>query len=143
MQKKSQMAMIGEVRYFGHLPEKHPRNLRDARIVGVCDLCAKRPNGEEKIHIPKIYSDLFSWTSTTGGGDRSKLTRPYVHFDVSYQALMHGKKLYTKNRFPPPLGGVRTHSWYSWQRRRGCIWGGAPGYLPGAASDCRMLIADG
>ena len=126
---------------------------KDVRIVGLCDLIPERAQqrletikqlrGDQSSRpLPKIYSDMYEAFKDPEVQLILNLTRPYEHFEVTRQALLHGKHVYSEK----PLGAdfeeglelVRL------AKEKGLRLGGAPDTFMGAGiQTCRQLIDQG
>ena len=105
------VAMIGVGAISGIYLQNITRTFREVELVGVCDLISERAEKgaayvkEEiekgaKVPQPKIYKDMYEAFSDPQVEVILNLTRPYEHFEVSKQALLHGKHVYSEK----PLG---------------------------------------
>lgn len=126
---------------------------RDVRIVGLCDLIPERAQkGLETIQalrgdrsnrtLPRIYQDMYEAFQDPKVQVILNLTRPYEHFEVSKQALLHGKHVYSEK----PLGAdfEEGEELYRLAREKGLRLGGAPDTFLGAGiQTCRHLIDQG
>ena len=104
-------AMIGVGAISGIYLQNITHTFREVELVGVCDLI---PDRAEKgaayvkaeieqgagVREPKIYKDMYEAFNDPEVEVILNLTRPYEHFEVTKQALLHGKHVYSEK----PLG---------------------------------------
>ena len=121
--------------------------------MGVCDLIPERAEKgaayvrEEiekgaQVRDPKIYKDMFEAFNDPEVEVVLNLTRPYEHFEVTKQALLHGKHVYSEK----PLGVdmEEANQLISLAEEKGLQIGGAPDTFMGAGiQTARHLIDSG
>jgi len=143
MQKRVKIAMVGVGDISGIYLKNIHGTFRELELVGVCDLVReKAERAKEKYGIPKIYADMYEAFNDPEVEIVLNLTRPYEHFDVSYQALLHGKNVYSEK----PLGATfeEGRKLVQLAEEKGLYLGGAPDTFLGAGiQTCRKLIDDG
>ena len=105
------VAMIGVGAISGIYLHNITTVFQEVDLVGICDLIPER--AEEGLNAvrdmikkganakePKIYKDMYEAFNDPEVEVVLNLTRPYEHYEVSKQALLHGKHVYTEK----PLG---------------------------------------
>ena len=74
---------------------------QNIEVIGVCDLIrARAENAVKEYGIPKLYEDMYELFRDPDVDIVLNITRPYEHYEVSKQALLHGKHVYSEK----PLG---------------------------------------
>ena len=69
---------------------------KELEIVAVCDLIKERAlKAQEKYGIPRVYDTMFELFADESIELVLNLTRPAEHFDVSKNALLAGKHVYS------------------------------------------------
>ena len=98
--KPVRVAMIGVGAISGIYLQNITHTFKELDLVGVCDLIPERAeigaqyvrdaiqNGA-KVREPKIYKDMFEAFNDPEVEVILNLTRPYEHYDVTKQALLH------------------------------------------------------
>ena len=141
--KKINIAMIGVGCISGIYLENLTKTFKEVNLLGVCDLVRERAeNAKEKYNIPKIYDTMYDAFKDPEVDIILNLTRPYEHFDVSYNALLAGKHVYSEK----PLGASleEGQKLKALAEEKGLMLGGAPDTFMGAGiQTCRKLIDDG
>ena len=152
-QKPVRVAMIGVGAISGIYLQNITRTFREVDLVGVCDLIPERAEKgaayvrEEiekgaQVRDPKIYKDMFEAFNDPEVEVVLNLTRPYEHFEVTKQALLHGKHVYSEK----PLGVdmEEANQLISLAEEKGLQIGGAPDTFMGAGiQTARHLIDSG
>ncbi len=152
-QKLVRVAMIGVGAISGIYLQNITRTFREVDLVGVCDLIPERAEKgaayvrEEiekgaQVRDPKIYKDMFEAFNDPEVEVVLNLTRPYEHFEVTKQALLHGKHVYSEK----PLGVdmEEANQLISLAEEKGLQIGGAPDTFMGAGiQTARHLIDSG
>lgn len=111
MDKTVKIAMVGVGAISGIYLQNITTVFRELDLVGVCDLIPERAEKgaayvreqREKgapVRVPKIYKDMYEAMDDPEVEVILNLTRPYEHFEVTKQALLHGKHVYSEK----PLG---------------------------------------
>lgn len=153
MTGKTRAAMIGVGAISGIYLQNITNVFREVDLVGVCDLIPERAQRgaayvkEEigkgaQVREPKIYKDMYEAFNDPEVEVILNLTRPYEHFEVTKQALLHGKHVYSEK----PLGVDMEEAaeLISLAEERGLRLGGAPDTFMGAGiQTARRLIDDG
>ena len=109
--KPVKVAMIGVGAISGIYLQNITNTFREVELTGLCDLIPERAEkgaayvtGEiekgAQAPRPKIYRDMFEAFNDPEVEVILNLTRPYEHFEVTKQALLHGKHVYSEK----PLG---------------------------------------
>lgn len=147
------IAMIGVGAISGIYLQNITRVFRELELVGVCDLIPERAQkGAEYVkgeigkgaqaREPKIYKDMYEAFDDPEVEIVLNLTRPYEHFEVTKQALLHGKHVYLEK----PLGVdmEEADELIALAEEKGLRLGGAPDTFLGAGiQTARRLIDDG
>lgn len=151
--KTVKVAMIGVGAISGIYLQNITNTFRELELLGVCDLIPERAEkgaayvkGEiEKgapVPQPKIYKDMYEAFNDPEVEVILNLTRPYEHFEVTKQALLHGKHVYSEK----PLGVDmdEANELIVIAEEKGLRLGGAPDTFMGAGiQTARRLIDDG
>lgn len=141
--KKIGVAMIGVGSISGIYLENITKTFSDLRLVGVCDLVReKAENAKAQYPEVKIYDTMYDAFKDSEVEIVLNLTRPYEHFEVSKQALLHGKHVYSEK----PLAATFEEGTelVFLAEEKSLMLGGAPDtYLGAAIQTCRKLIDDG
>lgn len=116
---------------------------KEVEIIGVCDLIRERAEkAVEEYGIPKLYEDMYELFSDPEVDIVLNITRPYEHYEVTKQALLHGKHVYTEKPLSPDLNEAR--ELVKLAKEKGLMLGGAPDTFMGAGiQTCRHLIDNG
>ena len=116
---------------------------KELQIVAVCDLIKERAlRAQEKYGIPKVYDTMQELFADDEIQLVLNITRPAEHFEVSKQALLAGKHVYSEK----PLGASLEEgkALVKLAQEKGLMLGGAPDTFMGAGiQTCRRLIDDG
>ncbi len=151
--KTVKVAMIGVGAISGIYLQNITKTFREIELTGLCDLIPERAEQgaayvKEEIEKgtqapqPKIYRDMFEAFSDPEVEVILNLTRPYEHFEVTKQALLHGKHVYSEK----PLGVdmEEANELIALAEQRGLLLGGAPDTFMGAGiQTARRLIENG
>ena len=100
--EKVRVAMIGVGAISGIYLQNITKVFRELDLIGVCDLIPERAEKgvayvKEQIQAgatvrePKIYKDMYEAFDDPEVEVILNLTRPHEHYEVSKQALLHGK----------------------------------------------------
>ena len=116
---------------------------KEVEIIGVCDLIHERAEAAvEKYNLPKLYNDMYELFNDPEVDIVLNITRPYEHYEVTKQALLHGKHVYSEKPLSPELNEAR--ELVALAREKGLMLGGAPDTFMGAGiQTCRHLIDSG
>src|SRR5699024_3871794 len=91
---------------------------------------------------PKIYKDMFEAFEDPEVEVILNLTRPYEHFEVTKQALLHGKHVYSEK--PLAVDLEEAGALIALAEEKNLRLGGAPDTFLGAGiQTARKLIDDG
>ncbi len=126
---------------------------KEIELRGICDLIPERVEKAAenvrnaikdgvKAPEPIIYQDMFEAFNDPEVEVVLNLTRPYEHFEVTKEALNHGKHVYSEK----PLGITMDEAniLINLAESKGLKLGGAPDTFMGAGiQTCRKLIDDG
>lgn len=147
------VAMIGVGAISGIYLKNLTEVFREVELVGLCDLIPARAEKgltfikeqQEKgfsCKEPKIYGDMFEAFNDADVDVVLNLTRPYEHFEVTKQALLHGKHVYSEK--PIAVDMEEATALTDLAKEKGLLIGGAPDTFLGAGiQTCRRLIDSG
>ncbi len=147
------IAMIGVGAISGIYLKNLSEVFREVELAGVCDLVPERAEkGVAFIQeqrgkgidcpLPKIYKDMYDAFNDPDVELVLNLTRPYEHFDVTKQALLHGKHVYSEK--PIAVDMREASELVALAREKGLLLGGAPDTFLGAGvQTARRLIDSG
>ncbi len=147
------VAMIGVGAISGIYLQNITNTFREIELIGLCDLIPERAEqgaayvkGEiekgAQAPQPKIYRDMLEAFEDPEVEVVLNLTRPYEHFEVTKQALLHGKHVYSEK----PLGVdmEEANELIALAEQKSLLLGGAPDTFLGAGiQTARRLIEDG
>lgn len=116
---------------------------KEVEIIGVCDLIRERAEkAQADYNIPKLYEDMYELFKDPEVDIVLNITRPYEHYEVTKQALLHGKHVYSEKPLSPDLNEAR--ELVALAQERGLMLGGAPDTFMGSGiQTCRHLIDNG
>ena len=151
--RKVKVAMIGVGSISGIYLKNITHMFREIELAGLCDLV---PEKAEKglayveqaiaegadVCKPVIYRDMYEAFADPQVEVILNLTRPYEHYKVTKEALLHGKHVYSEK----PLAATREEGeeLLALSKEKGLFLGGAPDTFLGAGiQTCRKLIEDG
>lgn len=151
--ERTRVAMIGVGAISGIYLQNITKVFRELDLVGVCDLIPERAEKgaayvKEQIETgapvrqPKIYSDMYEAFQDPEVEVILNLTRPHEHYEVTRQALLHGKHVYSEK----PLGVdmEEAQQLIALAEEKNLRLGGAPDTFMGAGiQTARRLIDDG
>ena len=151
--KPVKIAMIGVGAISGIYIQNIVNTFKEVELVGVCDLIPERAEkGVETVKeyiakgadapVPKIYKDMYEAFNDPEVEVVLNITRPYEHFEVTKQALLHGKHVFSEK----PLGVdmEEGRALVALAQEKGLLMGGAPDTFMGAGiQTCRKLIDQG
>lgn len=145
------VAFIGVGDISGIYLKNITQTFKEVRIHGLCDLIPEKVEvaleklrqlqGEDK-PLPKVYKDMYEAFNDPEVQVILNLTRPYEHYEVTRQALLHGKHVYSEK----PLGADFEEglALYNLAKEKGLLMGGAPDTFMGAGvQTARYLIDQG
>ena len=151
--EKTRVAMIGVGAISGIYLKNITNTFRELDLVGVCDLIPQRAEKgvayvQEQIEAgasvrqPKIYADMYQAFQDPEVEIILNLTRPYEHYEVTKQALLHGKHVYSEK--PLAVDMEEASELIALAEEKGLRLGGAPDTFLGAGiQTARRLIDDG
>lgn len=125
---------------------------REVELIGVCNRTRERAEKAaayvqaltEKQGIgtvPKIYRDVKEVLEDPEVQVVLNLTRPLDHYEITKQALLHGKHVYTEKPLATEL--AQAEELIALAEEKGLCLGGAPDTFMGAGiQTCRKLIED-
>lgn len=151
--ERTRVAMIGVGAISGIYLQNITKVFRELDLVGVCDLIPERAEKgaayvKEQIEAgapvrqPKIYSDMYEAFQDPEVEVILNLTRPHEHYEVTRQALLHGKHVYSEK----PLGVdmEEAQQLIALAEEKNLRLGGAPDTFMGAGiQTARRLIDNG
>ena len=147
------IAMIGVGDISGIYLKNLTEVFREVTIVGVCDLIPERAEkgaafikGQHEkgmpCIVPKIYGNMYEAFNDPDVALILNLTRPYEHFEVTKQALLHGKHVYSEK--PIAVDMEEASELVAIASEKGLLIGGAPDTFLGAGiQTARRLIDSG
>ena len=151
--KPVRIAMIGVGAISGIYLQNLTHTFKEVDLIGVCDLIPERAetgaayvrdaiqNGA-KVSDPKIYKDMYEAFNDPDVEVILNLTRPYEHYDVTKQALLHGKHVYSEK--PLAVDMTEADELVALAEEKGLLLGGAPDTFMGAGvQTARRLIDSG
>ncbi|MBQ2668909.1 MAG: Gfo/Idh/MocA family oxidoreductase [Clostridia bacterium] len=151
--KPVRIAMIGVGAISGIYLQNLTHTFKEVDLIGVCDLIPARAetgaayvrdaiqNGA-KVTEPKIYKDMYEAFNDPDVEVILNLTRPYEHYDVTKQALLHGKHVYSEK--PLAVDMTEADELVALAEEKGLLLGGAPDTFMGAGvQTARRLIDSG
>ena len=137
------IGMVGVGDISGIYLENITNMFQEIQLVAVCDLVKeKAERAKEKYNVPKIYDTMYELFDDPEIDIVLNLTRPYEHYDVSREALLHGKHVYSEK----PLAATYQEGkqLVALAQEKGLMIGGAPDTFLGAGiQTCRKVIDDG
>ena len=137
------VAMIGVGNISGIYLKNITTRFTEMKIVGLCDLVReKAEKAAAEYGIGKIYTDMYEAFDDPAVDLILNITRPFQHYEVTKQALLHGKHVYSEK----PLGASieEGRELVALAAERKLMVGGAPDTFLGAGiQTCKKLIDDG
>ncbi len=141
--KPIQIGIVGVGAISGIYLENITKTFHGIEVRGVCDLIPERAqHAVDTYPIPKLYKDMYELFADPEIDIVLNLTRPYEHYEVTRQALLAGKHVYTEK----PLGATleEGQELVRLAQAQNRIIAGAPDTFLGAGiQTCRKLIDDG
>ena len=148
------VAMIGVGAISGIYIKNLTEVFKEVQLIGVCDLIPERAkHGVEQVQeridsgvysgpLPKIYPTMYEAFNDPDVQVILNLTRPYEHYEVTKQALLHGKHVFSEK--PLAADMEEGDELVELAEKTGLLMGGAPDTFMGAGiQTCRKLIDDG
>ncbi len=151
--KPVKVAMIGVGAISGIYLQNLTHTFREVELFGVCDLIPERAQKgvayikeqQEKgvsVTTPKIYPTMYDAFQDPEIEVVLNLTRPYEHYEVTKQALLHGKHVFSEK--PLAVDMEEANELVALAREKGLLMGGAPDTFMGAGiQTARKLIDSG
>lgn len=149
--RKVKVAMIGVGAISGIYLENITHTFQEVELIGLCDLVSERAAkglayiedaiaGGADVCKPVIYKDMYEAFDDPEVEVVLNLTRPYEHYEVTKQALLHGKHVYSEK----PLGVdmEEADELVSLAEEKGLLLGGAPDTFMGAGIQTARKIID-
>lgn len=137
------IGMVGVGDISGIYLQNITGTFKNIELVAVCDLVReKAERAQAKYNVPKLYDTMYELFADPEIDVVLNLTRPYEHFEVSKQALLAGKHVYSEK----PLGAdlEEGKELVKLAQEKGLFLGGAPDtFLGGGIQQCRHLIDTG
>ncbi len=152
MQKPVKVAMIGVGAISGIYLQNITKTFREVELTGVCDLILERAQkgvdyvtGEiekgAQVTAPKVYKDMYEAFEDPEVEVILNLTRPYEHYEVTKQALLHGKHVYSEK--PLAVDMDEAGELVDLAEKCGLHLGGAPDTFMGAGIQTARRMIDG
>ncbi|MBP3324038.1 MAG: Gfo/Idh/MocA family oxidoreductase [Clostridia bacterium] len=137
------IGMVGVGNISGIYLKNIHETFKEVKLVGVCDLVReKAENAKRQYPELKIYSDMYELFEDEEIDIVLNITRPYQHFEVSKQALLHGKHVYSEK--PLAATFAEGKELVELAAEKGLMIGGAPDTFLGAGiQTCRKIIDSG
>lgn len=147
------IAMIGVGAISGIYLQNLTETFREVELIGVCDLIPERAEkgvafvkeAQEKganVVTPKIYKDMFEAYKDPEVEVILNLTRPYEHYEVTKQALLHGKHVFSEK--PLAVDMEEADELMALACEKNLLMGGAPDTFMGAGvQTARRMIDSG
>lgn len=141
--KKVKIGFVGCGCISGIYLQNLTKMFREVEIIGVCDLIRERAEkAVAEYNIPKLYEDMYELFQDPEVDIVLNITRPYEHYEVTKQALLHGKHVYSEKPLSPDLNEAR--ELVALAKEKNLLLGGAPDTFMGAGiQTCRHLIDSG
>lgn len=137
------VAFIGVGNISGIYLKNITTRFTEMKIVGLCDLVReKAEKAAVEYGIGKIYADMYEAFDDPAVDLILNITRPFQHYEVTKQALLHGKHVYSEK----PLGASieEGRELVELAAEKKLMVGGAPDTFLGAGiQTCKKLIDDG
>lgn len=151
--KPVKAAMIGVGAISGIYLQNITHTFKAIELRGVCDLIPERAEKGKayvdeaiaagaQVVSPVIYKDMYEAFNDPEVEVILNLTRPYEHYEVTKQALLHGKHVYSEK--PLAVDMEEAGELVALAEEKGLRLGGAPDTFMGAGiQTARKLIDDG
>ena len=149
--KPVRIAMIGVGAISGIYLKNLTHTFKEVELIGVCDLIPERAetgaayvrdaiaNGAKAVE-PKIYKDMYEAFNDPDVEVVLNLTRPYEHYEVTKQALLHGKHVYSEK--PLAVDMDEADELVALAEEKGLQIGGAPDTFMGAGVQTARHLID-
>jgi len=137
------VAFIGVGNISGIYLKNITQRFTEMKIIGLCDLVReKAEKAASEYGIGRVYRDMYEAFDDPAVDLILNITRPYQHFEVSRQALLHGKHVYSEKPLGASIEEGRALVRLAAEKKR--LIGGAPDTFLGAGlQTCKKLIDDG
>ena len=150
--EKVRVAMIGVGAISGIYLQNITHTFRELDLVGVCDLIPERAQkgvqyvreqiaAGADVREPKIYQDMYEAFNDPEVEVVLNLTRPYEHYEVTKQALLHGKHTYSEK--PLAVDMEEAAELIALAEEKNLRLGGAPDTFLGAGIQTARRLIDG
>ncbi|MBO5911947.1 MAG: Gfo/Idh/MocA family oxidoreductase [Clostridia bacterium] len=141
--KKVKVGFVGVGCISGIYLKNLTEMFKEVEIIGVCDLIRERAEkAVEEYKLPKLYEDMYELFNDPEVDIVLNITRPYEHYEVTKQALLHGKHVYSEKPLSPDLNEAR--ELVELAKEKNLLLGGAPDTFMGAGiQTARHLIDSG
>ena len=150
--EKVRVAMIGVGAISGIYLQNITHTFRELDLVGVCDLIPERAQkgvqyvkeqiaAGAQVREPKIYQDMYEAFNDPEVEVILNLTRPYEHYEVTKQALLHGKHTYSEK--PLAVDMEEAAELIALAEENNLRLGGAPDTFLGAGIQTARRLIDG
>ncbi|NLG24051.1 MAG: Gfo/Idh/MocA family oxidoreductase [Clostridiales bacterium] len=124
--------------YLSNLGTRFPA----VRVIGVCDLIREKAEAAAGQFGVQIYDDMHAAFADPAVDAIVNLTRPHQHYDVTRQALIAGKHVYSEKPLAAAIEQGR--ELVALAAEKGLYLGGAPDtFLGDGIQTCRALIERG
>ena len=137
------IAFIGVGNISGIYLKNITTRFTEMKVVGLCDLVReKAEKAAAEYGVDKIYADMYEAFDDPDVDLILNITRPFQHYEVTKQALLHGKHVYSEK----PLGASieEGRELVELAAEKKLMVGGAPDTFLGAGiQTCKKLIDDG
>ena len=138
------VAMVGVGAISGIYLKNITEVFKEVKLIGLCDLIPERAQrGLEfvreqiakgiKCEEPKIYKDVDEIVNDPRVDIVLNLTRPYEHYEVTKQALLNGKHVYSEK--PLAVDMEEASELYALAKEKNLVLGGAPDTFGGRYSN--------
>jgi len=149
--RKVKVAMIGVGAISGIYLQNITHTFKEIDLVGLCDLVPERVEkglayveeaiaGGADVSKPVVYKDMHEAFNDPQVEVILNLTRPYEHYDVTKQALLHGKHVYSEK--PLAVDMEEADELVNLAEQKGLLLGGAPDTFMGAGIQTARKIID-
>ena len=137
------VAFIGVGNISGIYLKNITTRFTEMKIVGLCDLVReKAEKAAAEYGIGKIYTDMYEAFDDPAVDLILNITRPFQHYEVTKQALLHGKHVYSEKPLGASIEEGRELVALAAERKLMVV--GAPDTFLGAGiQTCKKLIDDG
>lgn len=149
--RKVKVALIGVGDISGIYLKNITHTFKEIDLVGLCDLIPEKAQKGlsyienaiaegTKVTRPVIYQDMYEAFNDPQVEVILNLTRPYEHYGVTREALLHGKHVYSEK--PLAVDMEEADELVSLAEEKGLLLGGAPDTFMGAGIQTARSIID-